>query len=561
MIASHSNRKNVLAATLLTVGISLINVPTVLAQAHTNTGGPQVTGLNGYKYTPLFTVGETINNYTPIGILDGIGVIDLGNGTIRALVNHEVRNNQGASYTLNPGTANQLSVRGARISYFDIDTSSRQIIGSGLAFDKIYDRSYNLITSTSQFELAPTIGGLDRFCSGAAFGRYSFGQGIGFEDNIYFAGEETSNGTQWVLDPSNFDIWAAPEMGRGGWENWTEIDTGRSDRIAMIGGDDTESAPLYLYIGEKNGVGDGSFLDRNGLKQGKLYVWVGDEGVDPRDFAGTGNTSAGRWVEVVNEGNGVGFLNGFATDSNLRAQADALGAFSFSRPEDVSTNPSDGSQIVLASTGRSSLFNGADSWGTVYIFDNNLVFDQNGNLDTAASSVSARILYDGNDAGGGQFSGPDFGVRSPDNLDWSDDGTIYIQEDRSFSDFGQPSGKEASIWRLDATTGQATRVGQIDRSASLPGGQTDSSPNDLGNWETSGILDITEFFPSARPGEKILILDVQAHSVRNGSIGGPNNLVEGGQLGLLTVQTPEPTLLFGLGFFGLSALALKRKQG
>ena len=124
MIASPSNPKNVLAATLLTVGISLINVPTVLAQAHTNTGGPQVTGLNGYKYTPLFTVGETINNYTPIGILDGIGVIDLGNGTIRALVNHEVRNNQGASYTLNPGTANQLSVRGARISYFDIDTST-----------------------------------------------------------------------------------------------------------------------------------------------------------------------------------------------------------------------------------------------------------------------------------------------------------------------------------------------------------------------------------------------------------------------------------------------------
>ena len=130
----------------------------------------------------------------------------------------------------------------------------------------------------------------------------------------------------------------------------------------MIGGDDTESAPLYLYIGEKNGVGDGSFLDRNGLKQGKLYVWVGDKGVDPQNFAGTGNTSAGRWVEVVNEGNGVGFLNGFATDSNLRAQADALGAFSFSRPEDVSINPSDGSQIVLASTGRSSLFNGADSW-------------------------------------------------------------------------------------------------------------------------------------------------------------------------------------------------------
>jgi Bacterial protein of unknown function (DUF839) len=561
MIVSHSNRKNVLAATLLTLGISLLNAPMVFAEPHTNTGGPQLTGLNGYEYTPLFTVGETIEgtDYTPIGILDGIGVIDLGNGTIRAFVNHEVNSNQGAFYTLNPGTANELSVQGARISFFDIDTSSRQIINSGLAFDEIYDRSYNLVTSTSQFELDPTTGGLDRFCSGAAFGRYSFGEGIGFEDNIYFAGEETSNGTQWVLDPLNQDLWAAPEMGRGAWENWTEIDTGRTDVIAMIGGDDTESAPLYLYIGEKNAVGDGSFLDRNGLQQGKVYVWVAEEGVDPREFSGTGSTSDGRWVEVANEGNGDGFLNGFATDANLRAQADALGAFSFSRPEDVSTNPEDGSQIVLASTGRSSIFDGVDSWGTVYVFDNNLVFDQDGNLDTDASNVSARILYDGNDAGD-QFPDPDFGLRSPDNLDWSDDGTIYIQEDRSFSGFGQTSGEEASIWRLDSTTGAATRVGQIDRSASLPGGQTDSRPTDLGNWETSGILDITEFFPSAKPGEKILILDVQAHSIRDGSIGSPNNLVEGGQLGLLSIQTPEPTLVFGLGFFGFSALALKRKQ-
>jgi Bacterial protein of unknown function (DUF839) len=562
MIALDSITRNWLPATLLTVAISSLSVPIVRAQ-HVNTGGPQVTGLNGYQYTPLFTVGETITgtNYTPIGILDGIGALDVGNNRVRALVNHEVRSTQGAFYKINPGTANELQIRGARISYFDIDQTSRQIVDAGLAYDRVYDRSYNLITSTGQFELSPTLGGLDRFCSGAAFGRYSFGTGIGFEDTVYFAGEETTNGSQWVLDVVNRDLWAAPEMGRGAWENWTEINTSRTDRVALIGGDDTGSAPLYLYIGEKNSGGD--FLDRNGLKNGRLYVWKADNGdLDPRNFSGTGSTRAGKWVEVDNTSSASELLNNYPTANNLRAQADTLGAFSFSRPEDVATNPRDGSQIVLASTG-SNADGGADLWGTVYIFDNELVFDANGDLDTNATTVSARILYDGNDAGD-QFASPDFGLRSPDNLDWSDNGVIYIQEDRSFSGFGQTSREEASIWRLNSTTGQATRVGQVNRSASLPDTQTDGSPNDLGNWETSGILDVTNLFPT-RPGEKLFILDVQAHSVRDGSIAGPQNLrlenlVEGGQLGLFSVQTPEPTLVFGLGIVGVAAISLKRKR-
>ena len=69
------------------------------------------------------------------------------------------------------------------------------------------------------------------------------------------------------------------------------------------------------------------------------------------------------------------------------------------------------------------------------------------------------ILYDGDDAGAGQFEGSDFGLRSPDNLDWADDGFIYVQEDRSTSNFGQTSGEEASIWRLDPNSGELLRVG------------------------------------------------------------------------------------------------------
>ena len=61
------------------------------------------------------------------------------------------------------------------------------------------------------------------------------------------------------------------------------------------------------------------------------------------------------------------------------------------------------------------------------------------------------------------------------NLEWADDGSIYLQEDRStFADqglsieeqdaasFGQTSSEEASIWKLDPETGELTRVAQMD---------------------------------------------------------------------------------------------------
>jgi hypothetical protein len=80
MISSHSRSKTLVPATLIAVGISFFSANTTRAQ-HVNTGGAQVTGLNGYQYSSLFTVGETIDGtgYTPIGILDGIGALDLGN--------------------------------------------------------------------------------------------------------------------------------------------------------------------------------------------------------------------------------------------------------------------------------------------------------------------------------------------------------------------------------------------------------------------------------------------------------------------------------------------------
>ena len=56
------------------------------------------------------------------------------------------------------------------------------------------------------------------------------------------------------------------------------------------------------------------------------------------------------------------------TDYATPALAAAAGAFEFSRPEDVATNPADGTQVVMASTGRASLYP-SDNWGTTYLID------------------------------------------------------------------------------------------------------------------------------------------------------------------------------------------------
>ena len=139
------------------------------------------------------------------------------------------------------------------------------------------------------------------------------------------------------------------------------------------------------------------------------------------------------------------------------------------------------------------------------------------------------------DGGNGQFpGGGDFGLRSLDNVAWADDGFIYVQEDRATDNavFGGTSGREASVWQANPRTGQLVRIAEVNRRAELTG-TVDTAPNDLGNWETSGVIDVTCLFNSR---STILLINVQAHSMKDDLFGGNNanhELVEGDQMVLL----------------------------
>jgi hypothetical protein len=513
---------------------------------------PQLVGLNGYTVDPVFTIGETYGGYTPVGIPDGMGAFALDGDTVRVLVNHELSNTAGYAYTL----ANGTELTGARVSYFDISKDSLAVEDAGLAYDTIVNRAGEVVDEVTDLEYE----GINRLCSATYIEANQFGKGKGLADGLFFTGEETNGGTEFVLDPETKTLYAVPWMGRAAWENVTELNTGTTDKVTLLIGDDRETAPLLLYVGDKDASAGAGLLERNGLANGKLYVWAADSGeLTPEEYNGTGESRSGTWVEinfydptqagtavVDEEGNidhdALGYdADGFATQAQQDALAEAVNAFQFSRPEDVATNPEAGTQAVLASTGRGSIFP-SDNWGTTYQID--VDFSESGDPLTAQLD----ILYAGDDAGNGQFEGPDFGLRSPDNLDWADDGYIYIQEDRSteVDPFGGVSGEEASIWKLDPESGELTRIAQVDRTA-VPLGQTDTDPKDLGDWESSGILDVSTLF-DRDPGS-LFLFDVQAHSLRGGVIDA-EGLVQGGQLAFLLKDEPVSELVDLTGFDG-----------
>jgi len=536
-------------------------------------------GLAGFNVDAIFTVGETIpgtsgalnsttaGDYTPVGILDGIGAMELDASTVRIFVNHELLHFRGNSFEVPNGAGGTFTIdSGARVSYFDIDKASREIVDAGLAINQIYDANG---VAVSDLSFQPDfLDGFSRFCSSTLIEAGQFGEGRGLEDPIYFTGEEDGSGfnsvggAEWALDVTSGDFWQLPALGRGAWENVTEVDTGSADHVAFILADDSspfnadedpenEAAPMYLYVGEKDPEGD--FPARNGLRNGSLYVWVADSGVTlPSQFNGAGSSEAGTWVAVDNSQNlaeasedgSSGFDEfGYPTQSNLWSQAEALGAFGFSRPEDLATNPFNGSEFVLASTGVDNYDvdpvsgNGADTFGTVYTAV--VEFDENANPTGATFS----ILYDGDE---------DLtrALRSPDNLDWADDGLIYVQEDEAEEDTlsgdevlfgpGAANPNEAGIVQIDPATGDLLRVANVDRSVILdpsidsPLAAFDGDAGDAGEWESSGILDVSTLF-GEMPGT-LFLFDVQAHGIADqegvnaASRINDDDLVEGGQL-------------------------------
>ncbi|MFM7651737.1 MAG: choice-of-anchor I family protein [Vulcanococcus sp.] len=522
-------------------------------------GGPELS-ISSLITNGEFTLGLNAADpvFAPTGIFDGQGAYDNGDGTYTLLVNSELGSTSGYGYTL-PGVAGALT--GARISSLRIDKDADNdtsngfqsaVVAGGLAYDSIYlDGLDTPIDQVTDLGAA----GFKRFCSANLVEANSFGSGLGFADRLYLVGEEEfsgDGGSFFALDVNGRAIHEVVGFGKGTWESATIIDTGNPDTVAVLLFDDAK-APLYLWVGSKSDAPDANFLERNGLaaSQGTLYTFVptalAEDGVSPGADSsdlftftkanGLNQGLNGRWVDLSSLNPNYAQLGAPA----LRQLAVGAGALQLSRIEDGQVNPLNSRQALFVSTGTQD-FNKGDLYGNVYTLDFSSVFGANGLLNASGDSV-LKVVYDGD-----LLIDPTAGVRNPDNLTFSADGFVYLQEDRANGggtsiSAGQFGTQEASIWKLaiDPLTGNSvgdpSRWIQIDRSAA-PAiyGQTqptftNADSNGIGNWESSGIIDVSALYGAA-PGSYFLA-NVQAHSLSNGNLWGSPYLVEGGQINLI----------------------------
>lgn len=520
------------------LGIALAPWPAVAEQAMLSAA----TG-SGFEVRVLFATGDAFDGYRPPGVLDGIVAFPGEGDAIDVFVTHELAPDAGYPYRL----ANGTELTGARMTRFVLSRQTRRLTGARLAYSAVHDRQGRVVVDPSQLNQRQLNqrgrdgggkrggrSGLEGLCSAAGYLKGQFG----FVDQLVFVNEEATRadghphgGTIYALDVRTDTLWALPSLGRGSFENVAAVATPDANspdgHVALLIGDDYEfgGAPLYLWIGRKQP--NGTLLERNGLVHGELYAWVADNGdSSPQQWSGGGTRRDGRFVRVParsDPGPGTD-AHGYLDDTALRQRAAGSGAFLFSRPEDLHTNPKDPLQVVFASTGQGDVYP-ADDWGGIYLAD--LRFDTGGKGGLTASAT-IRLLYDSDDS-------KDRGIRSPDNLVWARDGNIYVQEDMATKRgrFGAESGREASIWSLDPKRpASPVLVATIDRSA-VPPGATDAKARRIGEWESSGVIDVSELLGGSS-GELALLVNVQAHSVTDGAVGGRKNLVQASQLLLLT---------------------------
>ena len=460
---------------------------------------PLLKGSNAWIETVLQNVGQPVNGFSIPGNIAGISVYKTEQGNNRLLITHDFAADGGVSYQVENG----LFLTGSRFSYLDLDPVTNKPKDAGLPFSIIYDRQGNEVTNASQInENGNGSSGFDHLSISTLFlsGQY------GFYDDIMLFGEGSEEGLAYVMDLQEGEIWAVPALGRGAFYQFAAVEV-EEGKIGLLFGDGTPGGHLYLYIGIKDKLGNGSFLDQNGLAAGDVYVWSGDVVTNPGQFHGTGFPADGSFFKLnlydSSKSGVTGYDDlGYASWSTQQSLARLVNAFAFNGLRGISVNPLLGHQATFTASGGNNI--SSDAWGTTYQID----------LSLGLTSATIHILYDGDDGGAGQVPAPFFGIRSPSGVMWSSNGRIYITEDEANSnvDFGGFLDLGSSVWELNPGSGKITRIGQVNRKG-LPSDLIDTASSEPGAWSPVGLVDVSGFLGASQNNTSVFLVGVNAKSV------------------------------------------------
>lgn len=224
----------------------------------------------GVDVTSLLTVADlpADNGYRMVGIPDGLGAFDNGDGTFTLLMNHELGSTA--------GIVRAHGSKGAFVSEWEIRKSDMHVL-SGRDFTPSAAHVYNwsaggYVTGTTAWQ---------RFCSADLADPTAFGyRGLGTGERIYLNGEESDAGRAYAhiaTGPNRGESWQLPKLGRLAWENAVASPHPQEKTIVVCLDDGdlstaaTTPAPceIFVYVGTK--TSEGNEIERAGLTNGKLY--------------------------------------------------------------------------------------------------------------------------------------------------------------------------------------------------------------------------------------------------------------------------------------------------
>lgn len=471
-----------LAAVLAGIGVS--------AQAVTGPSSSQspyiVPQTAGVEFTSILTVGDEVKKkhkgnetYRMVGIPDGLGAYDNGDGTITVLMNHELRDTA--------GVVRAHGAKGAFVSKWQIRKKDLKVLNGEDLIKKVI------------FSSGATT--LDRLCSAdlaAPTAYFNSDTGNGLSDGLIFlTGEESGPAgrafAHMATGRHHGTSYQLPALGTASWENVVASPYEQNKTIVAGTNDgDANASKVYIYVGHKQERGNP--IELAGLTNGISYQ------VKIAGYATEGSVNGSTAIPdslnavftLVTDGSGTG-LN---------------------RVEDGAWDTRSPNRFYFATT--DSIDGNTRLWRLTF-----------SDIEDPEAGGTIEILVNG--AASGQ--------KMLDNIAVDAAGDVWVQEDVG------NNVRLGRIWKYSAATRVLTAVAEHDSARFIAGASKDIDGTDSkqSDEESSGIVEVTKLFDGVEGYEtdnfRYFLLDVQAHYSSVNDVPLDAELVQGGQL--LMMKAPR----------------------